>query len=213
MVGSNSHFLDIVMDAFIRNEIVDMGADPDFVEFVMAWHGVIGETDVDFTTEKESAAYQKKIKRWTQRDWGTQWKFYWQVILNECWKARRTMVLQRHLFKMEPRAPKLDRRRQSEAKWNAIFDLRTYFIKNNRRPHMKLLGTLFFPNQFEDTFTREWHDWKERFKSEKGAERLETLECFYKYHHARILDTLRTGIPFYEKWESYSSDCCLPSSI
>jgi len=204
MVGWDSHFVDMVMDALIRNEIVDMGADPDFVEFVMSWHGVIGATSVDFTVEKESPAHQKKIKRWTQRDFGAQWKFYWQVILNECWRARRKMVLQRGLFRMEPHAPMLDRRRQSEAKWNAIFDLRTYFIKIDARPHMKLLATLFFPNQLEDTFAREWQGWKEWFTNEKGAERLERLERFYKHHHARILDTLRTGIPFYEKWASAS---------
>ena len=37
-----------------------MKADPDFVEFVMAWHGVTGATDVPFTAENESPAYQKE---------------------------------------------------------------------------------------------------------------------------------------------------------
>lgn len=188
----------------IWQEIEDMGADPDFVEFVMAWHGVIGATDVDFTTENESAAYQRKIKRWTQKDCGTGWRFYWQVIVNECWKARRKMVLQRHLFKLEPCAPKPDRRRQSERRWNVVFDLRNYFIKIDGRPHMELLGILLYSNYLKDSFTREWHERKECFKNENGSERLKALELFYKHHHARILDTLRTRIPFYEKWEMAS---------
>ena len=45
------------MDATARKAIEDMGADPIFVEFVMAWHGVIGATEVPFTAENESPAY------------------------------------------------------------------------------------------------------------------------------------------------------------
>ena len=190
------------MDDTLREEIVDIKADPDFVELVMAWHGGIGGTDVDFTAEKESAAYQKKIKRWTQRDWGTKWQFYWKVISNECWKARRQIVLQKNLFKMEPRGPNPNHRRRNEAIWNAVFDLRNYFEKKSGRPHMGLLGRLFYPNENEDTFTKEWHKRKDWFEKEKGAERLEKLQLFYTHHFTRILETLRTGIPFYAKWES-----------
>jgi hypothetical protein len=193
------------MDATLRKEIEDMKTDPDFVEFVMAWHGVIGATEVRFTTEKESPAYQRKIKRWTQRDCGTEWRFYWKVILNECWKARRKMVLQRNLFKMEPRGPNPNHRRRNEALWNAVFDLRNYFEKMSGRPHMGLLGRLFYPNQQEVRFNGEWYERKDWFKNENGPERLETLGRFYQHNHARILDTLRTRIPFYAKWESASS--------
>jgi hypothetical protein len=192
------------MDDTARREIVEQGADPDFVEFVMAWHGVIGATTVPFSAEKESPAYQRKIKRWTQRDFGTEWKLYWKAILNECWKARRQMVLQRNLFKMEPCAPNPNHRRRHEGRWSGIFDLRNYFIKIGERPHMGLLGRLFYPKQDEDTFNKEWHERKAWFKDENGDERLEKLERFYKYNHARIIETLRTGIPFYAKWESAS---------
>ena len=190
------------MDATIRQEIENLKADADFVRFVMAWHGVIGATDVPFTAEKESQAYHKKIKRWTQRDFGTKWKSYWQVILNECWKARRKMVLQRNLFKLEPRAPNPNHRPRNEGRWSAILDLRTYFTKIDKRPHMGLLGRLFFPNQQEGTFNAEWHERQDWFKNENGAERLEKLELFYRHNRVRIQETLRTGLPFYAKWES-----------
>jgi hypothetical protein len=192
------------MDDTLRKEIVELGADPDFVACAMAWHGVIGATDVDFTAEKESSAYQKKIKRWTQRDFGAKWKWYWQVIVDECWKARRKMVLQRNLFRMEPRGPNPNHRRRNEALWSAVFDLRNYFITIDGRPHMGLLGALFYPDQLEDTFTKGWQERKDWFKDEKAAERLEQLALFYKHNHARIHETLRTGIPFYAKWESAS---------
>jgi hypothetical protein len=192
------------MDATLRKEIKKMKADPDFVAFVMAWHGVIGATEVPFTTENESQAYQRKIKRWTQRDWGTEWRWYWKVISNECWKTRRQIVLQKNLFKMEPRGPNPNHRPRNEALWNAVFDLRNYFITIDARPHMGLLGRLFYPNQDEDTFSGERHERKDWFKGEKGLERLEQLERFYAHHHDRIIETLRTGISFYAKWESAS---------
>ncbi len=193
------------MDDTLRKEIKGMKAEPDFVEFVMAWHGVIGGTDVDLTAEKESAAYQRKIKRWTQRDCGTKWQFYWRVISNDCCKARRQIVLQKHLFKMEPRGPNPNHRRRNEAIWSAVFDLRNYFEKKSGRPHMGLIGRLFFPKEQEVTFHGEWQERKDWFKDEKGDERLESLELFYSHHHDRIIETLRTGIPFYAKWESVVS--------
>lgn len=190
------------MDDRLRKEIEGIKADPHFVELVMAWHGVIGGTDVDFTEEKEPAAYQRKIKRWTQRDWRIEWRWYWNVISNECWKTRRQIVLQKNLFKMEPRGPNPNHRRRNEARWNAIFDLRNYFITIGARPHMGLLGRLFYPDQDEDTFTKEWNARKDWFKDERGPERLDQLKHFYAHHHDRIIETLRTGIPFYAKWES-----------
>jgi len=192
----------MAMDATLRKEIKYLRADPDFVAFVMAWHGVTGATEVPFTVEKESAAYQKKIKRWTQRDWGTEWRWYWSAISNDCWKTRRQIVLQKNLFRMEPRGSNPNHRRRDEGRWNAIFDLRNYFITIDTRPHMRLLAALFYPDQLEDTFTKEWHERKDWFKDEKGAERLEQLERFYAHNHDRIIETLRTGIPFYAKWES-----------
>jgi hypothetical protein len=170
----------------------------------LSWggNGVIGATEAPFTAEKESAAYQKKIKRWTKDDFGTLWRFYWQVILNECWKARRKIVMQRNLFKLEPRGPNPTHRRRNDAVWNTIFDLRNYFIKIDGTPHMRLLGRLLCPNQQEVTFNGEWQDRKAWFTNENGAERLEKLQRFYTHNRVRILETLRTRIPFYAKWES-----------
>jgi len=191
------------MDQSIRKDIAKMGGDPDFVEFVPAWHSDSGATtSVPFAGETQSEAYRKKIKQCTQRDFGTKWKFYWKVIWSECWNARRKIVLRRNLFSLEPRGPRAKHRPRNEGRWNAIFDLRNYFIKIDGRPHMRLLGRLFYPDQGEDTFIKEWDSRKDWFKSENGAERLEQLERFYTHNRVRILETLRTGIPFYAKWES-----------
>jgi hypothetical protein len=69
---------------------------------------------------------------------------------------------------------------------------------------MAILRTLFYPGQLEDTFTKEWDERKNWFKDEVATERLEKLQSFYRYHHDRIQETLRTGKPFYAKWESAS---------
>ena len=112
------------------------------------------------------------------------------------------MVLQRNLFTLEPRGPKPGHRPRNEGRWNAIFDLRTYFTRVTGRPQMDLLEQLFYPNQDEVTFNKEWDSRKDWFEHENGADRLERLELFYKHNRTRILETLQTGIPFYEKWES-----------
>src|SRR5262245_15330200 len=160
------------MDSSLRKDIEKIMADPEFVEFVMAWHGEIGATiDAPFAQETQSAAYQKKIKRWTLRDFGKEWKFYWKVILNECWNGRRKMVLRRNLFKLEPRGVNPNHRPPNEGRWNTIFDLRNYFTKTTGRPQMRLLGQLFYPEQDEDTFITEWNGRQDWFKDENGAER------------------------------------------
>lgn len=190
------------METTLQEEIKALRADPDFIQFVMGWHGEIAATTaIPFAEETRSAAYQRKIQRWTRRDFGNRWKWYWKLILNDCWKARRNMVLQRNLFTLEPRGPNPAHRPRHEGRWNAIFDLRNYFMKLDKRPHMRLLGLLFYPDQEEDTFIKEWDRRKDWFKDENGAERLERLELFYKHNRERILETLRTGLPFYEKWE------------
>ena len=103
---------------------------------------------------------------------------------------------------MEPKGPGPGHRRKNEPVWGAVFDLRNYFIDVTGRPHMGLLQRLFYPNQNEATFSSEWHERKGWFVAESGPQRLEQLRLFYTQNHRRVLETLRTGIPFYAKWES-----------
>jgi len=86
--------------------------------------------------------------------------------------------------------------------WDAIFDLRNYFLEVTGRHQMALLGRLFYPNQNEMTFTKEWDRRKRWFEKEEGDLRLRDLKAFYAQNRERILETLRTGVPYYAKWES-----------
>jgi len=65
---------------------------------------------------------------------------------------------------------------------------------------MGLLARLLSQN--EETFNGEWHKRKDWFKDENAAERLNMLEHFYQHKRERIKEILRTGIPYYAKWES-----------
>jgi hypothetical protein len=169
---------------------------------VRAWHGDIGAAEVPFTVEKDSPSYQKKLMRWTRRDFGADWKFYWRVILYDCLKVQRKMVLRRNLFTLEPRGQNPDHRPRNNARWNAIFDLRAYFEKTTGEPCMDLLRRIFYPNMKEKTFEKEWEKRQNWFKDKNKADRLGQRERFYQHNHTRILETLQTGLPFYVKWES-----------
>ncbi len=197
--GRAGLFLDRVMTEDLVGQIQPTGADPWFVKFVFAWHGLIGMSETPFTTEKESATFQRRMKRWVQRDYGREWQFYWRVIRDECWKARRKIVLQRGLFKMEPRGPLARTRQRSEATWTAVFDVRQYFIAVTGRPQMRLLGQLVFPNQDEAQFNNEWYRRKDVFKHFDAAARLAQLQMFFRQNHARVLEALRTYVPLYIK--------------
>jgi hypothetical protein len=190
------------MDTTIQQEIVNLKGEYDFVQFVRAWHGDIGAAEMPFTAEKDSPSYQKRLKRCTRRDFGADWKFYWRVILYDCLKMQRKMVLRRNLFTLEPRGQNPNHRPRKDARWNAIFDLRTYFEKTSGEPCMGLLNRIFYPKMKEKTFEKEWDKRQGWFKDEKKTERLEELERFYQQNRTRILETLRTGLPFYAKWES-----------
>lgn len=190
------------MDSTIQQEIENLKCDYHFVQFVRAWHGDTDTAEVPFTSEKDSPSYQKKLMRWVRRDFGDDWKFYWRVILYDCLKVKRKMVLRRSLFKLEPIGQNPKHRPRNDARWNAIFDLQNYFEKMSGQTSMGLLGRIFYPKMKEKTFEKEWEMRRKWFKDENKADRLVQLESFYQRNWTRILETLRTGIPFYAKWES-----------
>ena len=107
---------------------------------------------------------------------------------------------------MEPRGSMTRTRERSEAIWNAVFDLRKYFMTMTGRPHMGLVGQLVYPKQDEGTFQNEWYRRKDEFKDADAWERVAALQTFFWQNHARVLETLQSGIPFYAKWESVGNE-------
>lgn len=68
------------------------------------------------------------------------------------------------------------------------------------------VGQLVYPKQDEGTFHNEWHRRKDEFKDADAWERLAMLQTFFWQNHARVLETLQSGIPFYAKWESVGNE-------
>jgi len=55
-----------------------------------------------------------------------------------------------------------------------------------------------------EEFNPEWQRRKSWFDEKVATERLERLHKFYSLNHNHILETLVTGIPFYEQWSQKS---------
>jgi hypothetical protein len=186
-----------------RKEILSFGGDPDFVGFVLAWHGVIGSEPVRFTDDKPSQTIIRHTKRRLQKVWGAVHHQEWKEILNE-WRKRPKLILQKSLFRLEPQPEHPPHRPRDESKWIAVCDLRNYFTRATGHPKMRLIQEIMGLGRAHGTFNPEWQRRKAWFDETVAADRLEGLHTFYSFNHDRILETLTTGIPLYEQWSEKS---------
>ena len=177
-------------------------ADPLFVQFVLAWHGLIGEEKVPFMDTDYDPSYLRRIKRWVQRDYGQPWKAWWKLILQECFNSRRKMYLKRNLFRLEPVPPLAPHRQRNVPLWTVVCDLRNYFICLSERPHMPLIGQILMPDKGYSALNTEWNKRKEWFNEKEAVARLEQHLSFYIANRNRVHETLRTKIPIYSWWET-----------
>jgi len=185
----------------LRKEIVSIAGDPDFVEFVLAWHGVIESELVRFTDETPSQTIIRRTKRRLLRVWGKMHHTEWKDI-RDVWHRRKKLILHKTLFRLEPQAEHPPHRPRDESKWRAVCDLRNYFTGVAGRPRMELIRqALGLDGVYWTfaTFNQEWQRRKAWFGQTEAVDRLAKLETFYSTHHARILETLQTAIPLYER--------------
>ncbi|MCZ6799472.1 MAG: hypothetical protein O7F12_03205 [Nitrospirae bacterium] len=194
-----SAFLDTIgLPDSLREDIVGIGGDPDFVGFVLAWHGVIGSERVPFTHDRPSQTIIRRTKRRLQKVWGHLYHKEWKNILYE-WRKRPKLILQRTLFKLEPQPENPPHRSRSESKWMAVCDLRNYFKGVTGQPKMELIRRALGLGGVYGTFNPEWQRRKSWFDEKEAADRLDRLKAFYSINHERILETLKSGIPLYER--------------
>ena len=186
-----------------RKKILSFAGDPDFVEFVLAWHGVIGSEPVRFTDDKPSQTIIRRTKRRLQKVWGAVHHQEWKEILNE-WRKRPKLILQKSLFRLEPQPEHPPHRPRNESMWTAVCDLRNYFTGVTGRPKMRLIQEIMGLGSEYSKFNPEWQRRTLWFDEKVAAERLERLGKFYSLNHDRILETLTTGIPLYEQWSGKS---------
>lgn len=190
----------------LRKEIVSIGGDPDFVEFVLAWHGVNESELVRFTDETPSQTIIRRTKRRLGKVWGNMQHQEWKDIL-DVWRRRRKLLLHKTLFRLEPQAEHPPHRPRKESKWITVCDLRNYFKGVTGRQQMQLIRrALGLDGVYWTfaTFNLEWQRRKAWFDETEAVDRLAKLEAFYTTNHDRVLETLQTGIPLYERNSQYS---------
>ena len=192
-------FLDMSkISTHVRHEIVSFGGDPDFVEFVLAWHGLIGAELIRFTDDQPTQTMIRRTKRRLQKVWGARYHQEWKEILGE-WRKRPKLILHKTLFRLEPQPPSPSHRPRNESKWMAVCDVRNYFTEITGRPNMRLIQEIMGLGRAYGTFNPEWARRKDWFGEIEAAERLKRLKVFFAANHSRILGTLKTGLPFYEQ--------------
>lgn len=179
-------------------EIEVMGGDPNFVKFVLAWHGVLGFERMPFPLEPPSHTAKRRIKRRLQKAFGQTQPSEWKDILFE-WRRRPTLRLKRTLFKLEPLAEPPPHRARQDAKWRAVCDLRNYFRQQTGQPKMYLIEQIMDFQGMYWQFNAEWQRRKSWFCEQEAKDRLDLLITFFTCHHHRILTALETGIPLYEQ--------------
>ncbi len=182
-----------------RKEIVSVGGDPDFVEFVLAWHGVIRAERVPFTHDRPSQTIIRHTKRRLLRAWGSVHPKAWKEILF-AWRERPKLMLHKTLFTVEPQSVTPPHRPRDTAKWTAVCDLRNYFKRVSGGPKMILIQESLGLGRAYGQFNPEWQRRKSWFGEIEATERLDKLRIYYQVNRDSIRDSLQTGIPLYERY-------------
>ena len=82
--------LDTGLEDRARTVAQGLKVDPCLILFILAWNGVIYSEEIPFTTEKYSEAYQRRAKRHLQRQFGPNWKLWWEGNKAELRKRKRS---------------------------------------------------------------------------------------------------------------------------
>jgi hypothetical protein len=187
----------------IGKELDKIGADFEFMRFLLIWNGLIIQPKlVDFTTTKLSESYQRKIKRQVKKNYGSQWKAYWENI-KKTWKEQNRMVLERRLFKMEPLPPNPPNRPRNYRLWSAVYDLRNYMIKLTTEPKMSLIEE-FLISEGLWAFGSLYKEWSRRKKWFKGNDYRVPIDDhlrWYEVNKKKIAEAIRTGVPMWQQFQ------------
>jgi len=122
---------------YIERRLRKIGADKNFVLFVLAWYGVDPYTIVP--VGKISETYKRRIKRRVQKGEKEEWPQVYGSIRRR-WKEWNKIRLIRTLFKQEPLVPRLRGGQRDFASRKVCHILRIYFKKLTGRFQMELIA-------------------------------------------------------------------------
>ena len=189
----------------IRQELVKIGADPDFMRFILVWNELIfPSVKVDFITAKRPEAYQRKIKRRVEKDFGKkEGKKYWKEVIMRGWKERNKIILQKGPFKIEPLPPNPSNRpRKTYSLWSAVNDFRNYMNKLTTKPQMALIQEFLISAGLwgSGSLYKQWDKRKNWFKGNDYRIPIDDLLKYDEFNKDKewMSKTLKTGIPIYE---------------
>jgi hypothetical protein len=186
----------------VREHVRQIGSDPDFVDFVLGWYGLLrmdsSEREVPPITTWPywSTSRQRQEKRKLKRSHGPAWKKDWEHIkaLARSYEPPRFKA---GLFSIDPQGPKPAHGPFRWNFWLALCDVKNYFTRIAKRPHWDLIAEVFFPGQAFGYAQAEWAKRKGRFSKIDPDLRLNRLRTFYERFNPVILEVLMSRVPMW----------------
>lgn len=197
---------------YIDERLKEVGADKNFVLFVLAWYGVDPYTIVRVSHISET--YKRRIKRRVQRGEKEAWPQVYGDIRRK-WREWKKIKLIKTLFKQEPLKPRPRGGQKDIASRKVCHILRIYFKKLTGRFQMELIAWILGIES--DSLAQEFSRYqKERLPSniailsvdKKGKATLrdkpfspkreyEMLEKYYMANKEKIEEKLEKRTPAY----------------
>lgn len=199
-------FLDIEKSE-LRNSIRNVGADPDFIWFLLAWNGLIYSKEENFLKDRLDPSYLKRLKRNHKQDFEDRHLEEWEAV-KKVHKEHRKLKLKRLLFSLQPLAHNKNGRPYNKALWDTAYDLRYYFESTTGNNQDNLIIDILFDSGNPDCkkdytyVSSELSKRKHRYDPETEAQRKHNYfaaERFYEIKKDKVMETLKTGKPFYER--------------
>ena len=122
---------------YIEEKLKEIGADKNFILFVLAWYGIDPYTIAP--VGKISETYKKRVKRRVQKGEKEGWPQIYGDIRRR-WGEWKKIKLIRTLFKQEPLPPRPPGGQKDIASRKVCHILRIYFKKLTGRFHMELIA-------------------------------------------------------------------------
>ena len=183
----------------LRRDVEALGGEPDFVDFVRAWYGLLDPVEAKHpdTWPYWSSSRQRQVKRVLERTSGLEEGRRQWLDRQAQAKSYRPPLFDMDLFGISLQAANPAHRPFEWRWWLAFRDVKTYFIKLTRRPQWTLLAAIFFGEATYAYAQAEWARRAERFSRFDAEAGLWNLCRFYIIFQPVILAVLSTRIPFF----------------
>lgn len=189
----------------VRAHVRQIGGDPDFVDFVLGWYGLL-RMDPSRTEGLPltiwpywSTSRQRQIKRELQRQYGDTWEKKWKKI-QALARSYEPPKFKGGLFSIDPQGPKPAHGPFRWNFWLAVCGVMHYFMRIKKKPHWDVIAEVFFPKHEFNYAQSEWAKRKARLSGIDHHRSLNQVLSFYKAYKPVILKVLTSRVPI---WASH----------